>query len=318
MKLIGGFFELALSGKNKVIYHDNTVALSSGRACFNFILQQTNPAKVYLPFFTCDALLEPLSENKISFEFYSIDRNLEPVNAIDLSENEFFLYINYFGIKNEFINDLLSKYSGNLIVDNAQAFFERGYGNAWSFNSARKFFGVPDGSYLYSPKKLDFDLESNTSINCSHLINRLIGKQSQAYEEFKEYEKTITSEIKLISVLSENLLQNINYQFAAERRKNNFKIYHASFNNINKLKIDLNENCVPFAYPLLLDKELNKTIIHKKGIFIPTFWNDVLNRKQSGFEFEKGIVRKLLPLPVDQRYGEEECKIVIDSVKAII
>src|SRR5579864_5943986 len=98
MKEIGGYFELELK-KEGYHYHDTPHALKSGRAALHHMLDHLKPSLVYLPFYTCDALLEPLKEANIPYEFYPVNDKLEPVTLIDLREGEYFLYIDYFGLK---------------------------------------------------------------------------------------------------------------------------------------------------------------------------------------------------------------------------
>ena len=73
--------------------------------------------------------------------------------TIIFDDNSYVLYTNYFGICAKNIKELAKKYK-NLIVDNAQAFYMPKYGIA-SFNSLRKFFGVPDGSFLMCDKTIN-------------------------------------------------------------------------------------------------------------------------------------------------------------------
>ena len=53
----------------------------------------------------------------------------------------------------------------NVIIDNAQAFYSKHQDRAYSFNSARKFFGVPDGAYLFGKAKLKKRFPLATSLS---------------------------------------------------------------------------------------------------------------------------------------------------------
>jgi hypothetical protein len=319
MSAIGGFFELEIN-KGTNLYHDTPYFLSSARACLNLIIKTVNPAKIYLPYYSCNTLLQPIISNNVKYEFYAINEKLEPVSEIHLSNNEYFIYVNYYGLKTTTLNTLFNLYKDSLIVDNTQAFFEKGLPGVWSFNSARKFFGVPDGAFLYSPLDLATDsYNRNEDFHYDHLIHRLIGKQELAYKEFRDYEDSLNDEIKGASLLSEILLSNIKYPQAALRRKNNFALYHSAFRKMNLLDASFQIDEVPFAYPLLLKKKVDKTALYAKNIFIPTFWEDTLNRDCSEkYVFEKRITENLLPLPVDQRYNEKDIIKVIDAVSKII
>ena len=322
MKAIGGFFELELSGKNNV-YHNKAIPLVSGRACFAYILKKIHPRKIYIPFYCCDALLIPLKEMNIQFEFYAIDINLDPQDIFTLKKDEYILYINYYGLKKNTVKKLYDIYKNKLIIDNTQAFYEKRYKNCWSFNSARKFFGVPDGGFLYSPEPVKLNnLKRNTKIKIDHLVDRLIGNQEKSYTEFLANEKSITTDIEKMSLVSEYLLSVVDYKAVGERRRNNFEYYHRNLRNINLLTPAISKALIseiPFAYPLLLKQPVNIKILHKACIYVPTFWKDMLKRKdQEKFPFEIMLLNNLLPLPIDHRYNTTDIKVVIDALSKII
>lgn len=151
MKEIGGYFELELNkGKE---YHCNAVRLNSGTKCLEYILRAKAYKKIFIPYYTCEVILRQCKKLGLDYEFYSIDFNLNPVFEKEVKGDEVFLYTNYFGIKDATVKNLAFKLK-NLIVDNAQAFFSSHIEGIDSFYSARKFFGVPDGAYLYTDKLL--------------------------------------------------------------------------------------------------------------------------------------------------------------------
>ena len=235
-KYIGGFFDLELND-NETLYHDNALALNSGRACLLLILNNIKPRKIYIPYYTCDIIIKTLRFAKVSYKYYVINTKLEP-DRVDLKEEEYILYINYFGIKSDIISYLIKRYEQNIIIDNSQGFYEKAYDNIWSFNSARKFFGVPDGAFLYSP--IDIDLNQIIIPNVvfyKHLINRLIGKQDKAYKQFRFSENKIDFKIKNISDLSLKILKNVDYHKVKEKRIKNFNYLNKKLNGFNRLKL---------------------------------------------------------------------------------
>jgi len=317
IKPIGGFFELEISRGNN-IYHKNAIPLTNGRACINLIINKIKPHKIYIPFYTCDAVIEPITINNIDFEFYPIDENLNPTLFPNLSKNEYLFYINYFGIKSSTVTALIMKYGKKLILDNTHDFFNQGYKEVWSFTSARKYFGVPDGAYLYAPIKIErtFDRFKNVSIN--HLVNRLISSQSLAYEQFLEYEKSLNSKILSISKISELLLSNIDYKIVKQKRKNNFLFISEFLAKYNTLQFKEIEKENPFCYPFLPESYINKAILHKNNFFIPSYWLDTIKRNKDGFLIEKEFSKKLLPLPIDHRYDEADLKKLVDFLIKLI
>ena len=126
MNKIGGFFELELERGNSVI-HETARAFSTGRACLNLILTTLKPSKVFVPFYSCDSLLEAIRVNNIDIQFYKINSDLEIENLPQLDAEDLLIGINFFGIKNEYIRSLSEIYGNKLIVDNSHAFFNSNY-----------------------------------------------------------------------------------------------------------------------------------------------------------------------------------------------
>lgn len=314
-KTIGGFFGLEpVSNSIANLYHDQALALTSGRSCFNLIINSLKPVKIYLPFYTCDSLLIPLQQNSIAYEFYALDQDLMPCKRIHLNKNEFIVYINYFGLMNFNIDRIYENYGNKLILDNTQAFFEKQYKDCWSFNSARKFFGVADGGYLYSPQPLNLRLTENKHIRTDHLTARAENSEL-AYPLFQKNEETISAQIAAISTFSNRILASLDYAFISQQRINNFKLYSDIFNSANKLKVTTSG--IPFCYPLLINTTLNRKTLSNLGLYIPSFWQDVINRTGNDFEFEKSLSTQLLPLPLDHRYQDTDCRRVIDIILSL-
>ena len=69
---IGGYFELELPYCFE--YHKNAIPLNSGRFCFEYLLRCRKYKKVYIPYYTCDSVIEPVIKLGIDYEFYHIDK----------------------------------------------------------------------------------------------------------------------------------------------------------------------------------------------------------------------------------------------------
>ena len=280
------------------------------------LLLQTRPRKVHLTNYTSDSLIQPVVQSGIPHDFYAIDDKLEPVN-INVGPDECLVHVNYFGLQNAAVARLAKQYGSRLIVDNTQAFFEKGTPGIASFNSARKFFGVPDGGYLYGSVSPDY-APPNADIRCDHLIHRLLGKQSQAYAEYAAAEAAQGCDVKGMSVVSARLLDSVDYAAAAQKRRRNFGVYQDRLDGLNQLAIPPDDAAVPFCYPLLLKNPFPRERLFAQNIFVPTLWNEVQHRIHQGFAFEKQLAQNLLPLPLDHRYDETDCLRVIDAVLAIL
>lgn len=317
---IGGYLELELpQGKE---YHVDAIRLNSGRHCLEYILRLRQYRKVFIPYYTCDVLLQPLHRLGLNYEFYRIDERMEPIFKFEsLSPDECFLYINYFGLKDAFI-DALPQLS-NIIIDNSQAFFSKPLPHFDTFYSPRKFFGVPDGGYLfhYDKEILEIDLPLSGSYErCSHLLKRIDISAEAGYADFRANSILLADEALMqMSKLTRRILSSIDYEQISQRRMSNFKLYHAQLKPINRLPLSLFEeiNSGPLIYPLVTqDKNLRDYFISKK-IYVPQYWSNVLIWSSSdSLEFK--LTQSIIPLPVDQHLDETNIDVVITALKKYI
>ena len=106
-------------------YHKDALRLNTGRNCLEYILRARKYDKVYVPYYTCEVILEPFMKLNIPYAFYHIDIHLELNDRIILKENEALLYTNYFGLKQRYVEQLAERFGSRLIVDNTQAFYAK-------------------------------------------------------------------------------------------------------------------------------------------------------------------------------------------------
>ncbi len=316
-KSIGGFFELELP-KGGSPYHANAIALSTGRACLRLMLHNMSIRKCYVPYYTCDAVFHPFEAESVEMEEYGINTQFDPIYLPKLKDGEYFLYINYFGTKSQTVERLLSLYGDRLIIDNTHLFFHQGYEHNWSFTSARKYFGVPDGAYLYSPVDIQKLPPRFNEISISHNFHRLIGQQSLAHQEYTAYEKSLNCDINSISTLSEQLLSVVDFEFVRQRRLENYYYLHKAFKDINVFHAPDYLDDGPFAYPLITQHTVEKSKFYEQGLFIPSLWADPLRRPKDGFETDLMIARNLLPLPIDHRYDLNDMQYIADFVLKVV
>ena len=312
-KSIGGYFELELPhGKE---YHSQAIALNSGRNALEYILQVRGYKLVYLPYYSCDVLLEPFEKLGVEYSFYHINGSLELDQPVALKDGEAILYINYFGLKQDYVSTLAAAYDKQLIVDNTQAFFAQPIDGIDTFYSCRKFFGVPDGAYLYCDQELDADLEQDYSWErMAHLLKRIDVSAEDAFADFREIEgKLKNNPTKNMSLLTHRIMSSIDYSAVAERRRQNYQQLDKALGNKNGMSLTLSAGEVPMVYPFLTtNKQLRERLIDNK-IYVARYWPNVLDwcdKKDIDYQ----LATQLLPLPIDQRYGEEDMKRIIELI----
>jgi hypothetical protein len=316
LKSIGGYLELELPHGNE--YYPNLIHLNTGRNALEYILRQKGYTKIYIPYFTCESLLEPITKLGIKHQFYSIDKHLDPEINFDIEPDACFLYTNYFGLKQEKIIELSYKVT-NLIVDNSQAFFSEPVPGVDTFYSCRKFFGVSDGAYLQIKRKLPKKLPVDSSSHrFSHLIKSIDFGIEAAYTDYKENNMDLeNNEIRAMSMLTQKILSSIDYDECAKIRERNFHFLHKHLQEYNLLKFDVPENCAPMIYPFLNDDSHLKVHLIQKKIFVATYWPNVFKWTKKGM-FENHLARCLVPLPIDQRYNLQDMFYMLNILRLFL
>lgn len=314
MNTIGGYFGLELN--NSGHYHNDAVRLNTARNCFEYVLRSRQYTKVYMPYYTCEVMLEPINKLGLDYEFYRINEFLEPVDSPVLKADEAFLYTNYYGLKQQCVESLASKYGKQLIVDNAQAFYSEPLDGIDTFYSARKFFGVADGAYLYTDKKLAQEFQQDVSYErMAHLLKRADIGAEAGYKDFRKNDDSLCNQdIKMMSKLTESILSSIDYKTISQKRRQNYTFLNDALRESNLIHLDMDENAVPMVYPYLVkDSSLKQKLIENK-IFVATYWPNVLEWcKPNDWEYQ--LAKNLVCLPIDQRYGDEEMERIIDLTR---
>ena len=311
MKSIGGYFSLELqTGEH---YHRNAIRLNTSRNCLEYILIAKQYQKVYIPFYTCEVIIEPLKRNRIEYEFYHVNELLDPVETFELSAHQAFLYTNYFGLKNKTVERLAKLHGKQLIVDNAQSFYAPPVDGVDTFYSARKFFGVADGGFLYTDQRLTNTFEQDVSFGrMSHLLKRIDCSAELAYEDFRKNDDSlINNPIRTMSNLTDAILRSIDYKTIQEKRLENFQILNSALKKENLLAIDFSCNdTIPMVYPFWgKDEGLRKRLISKK-VYVATNWPNLFHWCNEN-DLEYVLAKNIIPLPVDQRYDKEDMQEII-------
>lgn len=239
-----------------------------------------------------------------------------PASMNSLPAGEYLVYINYFDLQYANVERLYERYGRQLIVDNVQAFYRGAYKDCWSFNSARKFYGVPDGAYLYGPALPQDIRERNAAYSIEHLLYRAMHENEKAYGLYKRQEHGMTTDVRLMSELSAALLAHTDHAFAMERRRQNFRLLHRALGHINHFPglDEIGDEAVPFFYPLLPAIPLSRASLVEQRLFIPQFWPERCETVAAG-TMEAALVQDLLPLPIDQRYGEREMLEIVQIIQ---
>ena len=313
MEAIGGYFSLELPLHEE--YHKDALRLNTGRNCLEYILRARGYKKVYVPYYTCEAVMEPINKLGVPYEHYHIDIHFEIRDRFTVKDGEALLYTNYFGLKQRYVEQLAEKVGTRLIVDNTQAFYAKPLPGIDTFYTCRKFFGVPDGAYLYTDEKMDEEFEQDYSYDrVAHLVKRIDLSAEEGFKDFRRVDDGLDNQpILKMSKLTQRIMQSIDYGAVAAQRRKNYTLLNEALGKENNLELPLDEDAVPMVYPYLAPiKGMREKLIENK-IFVARYWPNVLDWCLNE-DLEYLLAYQMQPLPIDQRYEEEEIKKIIEIV----
>ncbi len=309
-KEIGGYLELErFTGP---MLHEKALALSSGRACLSYLIEQRKIRKIALPDFNCDIVEAVCRAHEVKIRFYPVEANLRP-KTLQTEEDEWLYLVNFYG---QLSADELQRIAAcvpRLIVDNAQAYFDLPLKGVDTLYTCRKFLGVPDGGFLYTeaPEKTLPADESRERMG--FVLGRFERPAGEYFAAAAQNNDDLSMEPKSMSELTKNLLHAVNYDRVKTKRTENFRLLHEGLGSVNCLNLRVTEGA--YAYPLMLPEgqKIRKKLI-EQNIFVPMLWPNVPEQQPANSEACRLAVQ-ILPLPCDQRYGAEEMAFIIKAVR---
>lgn len=278
---------------------------ASGRAALAAIVRHVRPARVHVPAYICSSVLAAVRDGGAEPVFHAIGEDLLPARVPDPQGSDMVLLVDYFGVRTPMVHALAASLGEHAILDRAHSCFTAPPPQSWSFDSLRKYFGVPDGARVHAPRPIEPPHDRNERYVLDHLVLAHAGAQHEGLAAYRRNNALMSTAPHRMSLVSELLLANTNVDAVRERRTANFKVLHTAFGHRNRLRLDPSEVTGPLHYPLLLERPVDHGRWHAAGIFTPRYWPEVLERCAPG-SIEHGLVDRLVALPIDQRYGTED------------
>ena len=309
-KEIGGYLELErFTGP---MLHEKALALSSGRACLSYLIEQRGIRKIALPDFNCDVVEAVCRAHGVDIRFYPVGADLRP-RALQTEEDEWFYLVNFYG---QLTADELQNITARvprLIVDNAQAYFDLPLEGVDTLYTCRKFLGVPDGGFVYTDAPTRELPADESRERMSFVLGRFERPAGEYFASAARNNDELSMEPKRMSALTENLLHAVDYERVKRIRTENFRRLHEGLGGQNLLNLRLTEGA--YAYPLMLPEgqTIRRKLIEQK-IFVPMLWPNVPEQQPAESDACR-LAREILPLPCDQRYGAEEMDFIIRAVR---
>ena len=146
----------------------------------------------------------------------------------------------------------------------------------------------------------------------SHLLKRIDLGAEAGYQDFRKNDDALyNQEIQLMSKLTETILAGIDYEAARNRRRENYQRLDEVLGSTNRIHLRMDMDSTPMVYPFLTDDVSLKQKLVANKVFVAVYWPNTKKWcNQYGIEFS--CMQGLLPLPIDQRYGEKEMQRIIE------
>lgn len=312
---IGGYLELErFCGEH---YHQGTVALNCGRGALAYLVELRGVRSMWVPDLMCASVPALLRREGVEVRTYRVDADLLPdYGSLEVGPGEWLLLVDYYGqLGASDVARAMEASGGRLAVDETQGFFRHPWEGADTIYTCRKWFGVADGGYLATcdgarlPRELPRD-ESHARMG--FVLGRLERPAGEFFAESAANNDLFAGEpAKSMSLVTDNLLRAVDYGAARRRRDANWDVLHAALGSLNALLLRRPEGA--FMYPLLLGEgaQAARARLIERKVFVPMLWPNV-PQERAGGSVACRYATGMLPLPLDQRYGEGDMEYMLE------
>lgn len=318
-KSYGGYLPLELRQGDDYFSSLPSMRFNCANAAIDYVLEITDIKTVYVPYYMCPNICENFNSKDIQVIYYHVGEDLLP--ADEFPDQDACVYVtDYFGVMSDKIDKLIAGLTNKYIIaDFCHAFYHKPVlkENIYCIYSARKFFGVPDGSYLVNSNiASDYEDDSTnfSSDYSSYLITSLEHGTDYSYSGKKEADSIIKQNKDKMSILARRILNSIDYEAVRNTRQHNACIYYKALGEINRIHIE--PGCSPYMYPFNAGTDIRASLVQEK-VFTPTLWGQLLSDGFKG-SVERKLTEETVFLPVDQRYGSDDIENIIRIVRRYI
>ena len=301
-------------GGQQYQYSNYLINVDSGRSALQYIIETFNFKRIWLPVYNCPLVGKRLQDvSNIKVCWYNLNDDFTPmINHLNFQEDDALLWVNYCGVMYQDLVDKIADcqklYGVKVIIDNIPAYFSKPRIEVLNIYSCRKFIGVPDGGHVIGKEVIKKELPTyNTAENYYYLLKAFEQGSNASYEDYQLSEKRITEETKAYGMpkLTQKFLESVDYEYVQNTRYDNFQVLHKFLGESNRLNnVDFNSK-TPSVYPYLTSNKNLRSLLLDNQIYISRFWKNVLTNERAN-SFEKDLAEYLIPLPIDQRYTEDD------------
>jgi dTDP-4-amino-4,6-dideoxygalactose transaminase len=322
-----------------VAENEKAIFTSSGRGAIKLLLEsiKQDRKRALLPSYTCDSVLKPFKEAHYEMDFYLLDNDLsirtnDFLRKIESYNPSIIFFQSYFGF--DTLNNILPYYKslkerGIVIIEDITHSWLSGINKTDSdyyIISFRKWMEIPDGGAQIS---IDRQFEES-SLEFEHTeVITLFSKASQLKNEymnsgnedlkdlfrpmFYRIEEILNTntEVFRMSDMTATILNNADFELIKNKRRKNYLRLSSMFPCVGDLAPvfnSLEDGIVPLYFPVIVrnDREQCQQYFAERKVYCPVIWPIPANIKTAVNENDLSLFRKILCIPCDQRYDEEE------------
>ena len=292
----------------------------SGRTAIEAVLKCIPNAKTaLLPSYCCDSMIVPFQKAGLRVSFFETNYKDE-FNYRIRESADILLWNNYFGFSNdmpEFDGIIIEDITHSLLSENQ--YHQR---SDYYVASLRKWEPIASGGfcsvatdYLEPPKEyLDLKLKA-MDLKTSYLAGKPIRKDSflNLFRESNEWLKNNYSGLS-IDKYSKDYLDHVDVEKQRRIRRANAKALYDGLDGIVQFMFPVDQMDCPLFVPIILSDNRDKVRRHliQNNIYCPIHW------PHPNAECESNIYDMELSLICDQRYGEEDMRRIVDTLKVIL
>lgn len=287
------------------------VWVNSGRAAFECILHSLPQriGRVWLPRFICNTLLQPLERMRLPVRFYEVDAQMHPVPVPDIATDDVLVAVNYFGLTAEAVAQVVVQVPCTVVVDATTAFYAPPLPGVPCFYSPRKFAGMVDGGIAVAPFSLvePAAQDAASDARCEALLQCCSDAAVQSAED------ALSGAPLRMGEVSKELMLSIDWNAAAQQRLRNYAVLHRALAPLNRLQLPAEPVHAPMCYPFVSGIPGLRDYLIDAGVRLPLYWPEVIAATDASAT-ENKLARTLLPLPIDQRYTEQDMEHLLSLV----
>jgi hypothetical protein len=97
-----------------------------------------------------------------------------------------------------------------------------------------------------------------------------------------------------------------------EKRLSNFNILAKALEEKNEMQVDSEFAC-PMVYPFLTNNKNIRSRLIEEKVFVATYWPNIFEWSKPN-EIEYKLAESIVPLPIDQRYGQVEMERIVELI----